>query len=186
MRYPMLSQMEKEAGTGAMSSFGLFVAGVPATGKSWLGQWLAENHGYVHIDAERDGGADFDRARIHSDWDDLISTGRARRFVKAVRKLGRRVVVNWGFPTRYLYVVSALQAEGVSAWWLQASRKLARRAFVNRGGIDTLFFDQQMADIEREWFLIASVFGQNIVEGLHRDGSQRRPEEIWRDICAAG
>ena len=55
----------------------LFIAGVPATGKSLLGQWLAENHGYIHIDAERDGGADLDRVGIHNKWDDLISTGRA-------------------------------------------------------------------------------------------------------------
>lgn len=169
-----------------MTSHGVFVAGVPATGKSWLGQWLAENQGYIHIDAEKDGGADFDRAGIHTEWDDLISRGQADRFVRAVRKLRKPVVVNWGFPTRYLYVVSALKAEGVSTWWLQAQRKLAREAFVRRGGIDPVYFDRQMADIEREWLLIASVFGSHIVEGLRRDGSQRTPQEIWRDICAAG
>ena len=169
-----------------MTSPGLFVSGVPATGKTWLGQWLAEKHGYVHIDAEKDGGADFDRAGVHSEWDELISTGRATRFVTAVRNFPNRVVVNWGFPTRYLYVVRALQAEGVSTWWLHAQRNLARQAFVKRGGIDPVYFDRQMADIEREWLLIASVFGRRIVDSLRPDGSQRTPEEIWRDICAAG
>jgi len=164
----------------------LFVAGVPATGKSWLGQWLAENHGYIHIDAERSNGADFDRAGLHSDWDNLIATGRAPRFVNAVRKLRKPAIVNWGFPTRFLYVVAALQAEGVSTWWLQAPRDLARRAFVARGGIDPGDFDRQLADIEREWLLIESVFAQRIVQGLHPNGSQRRPEEIWRDISAVG
>ncbi len=62
----------------------LFVAGVPATGKSWLGRWLAEERGYVHIDAERDGGADLDRAGVHREWDELISTCRATRFVEAI------------------------------------------------------------------------------------------------------
>src|SRR5438093_3341302 len=33
-------------------AYHLFVAGVPATGKTWLGCWLAER-GYIHIDAEK-------------------------------------------------------------------------------------------------------------------------------------
>ena len=167
-----------------MSSETLFVAGIPATGKSWLGQWLAENHGYIHIDAEKDHGADFDKAGIHTEWDDLIARGRADRFVSAVLKLSKPVVVNWGFPTGYLYVVSALQAEGICAWWFQAQSKLAREAFLRRGGIDPSFFDKQMDDIEGQWLLIASVFGSHIVEGLRPDGSQRTPEQIWRDISA--
>src|SRR6267142_5764594 len=113
-----------------MSDNGLFVAGIPATGKSWLGQWLAENHGYIHIDAERDSGADFDRVGIHKQWDDFILRGRADKFVSALRKLPKPVVVNWGFPTRYLYVVSALHAEGIPTWWLNARRSVARKAFI--------------------------------------------------------
>ena len=104
----------------------------------------------------------------------------------AIRKLPNPVVVNWGFQTRYLYVVSALQAEGLHTWWFHAQRNLARQAFVARGGMDPVYFDSQMADIEREWLLIASVFGPRIVEGLRPDGSQRTPKEIWGDICAAG
>ena len=129
---------------------GLFVAGVPATGKSWLGQWLAANQGYLHIDAEKNGGADFDQAGIHAEWDDLIQRGRADRFVRVVGKLRKPVVVNWGFPVRFLYIVSALQAEGFSTWWLQAPRQVARDAFVKRGGIAPAAFDKQMDDIERE------------------------------------
>jgi hypothetical protein len=168
-----------------MTNHGLFLAGVPATGKSWLGQWLAEEHGYVHIDAERNSGADFDRAGIHKEWDELILTGRATKFAKAIRALQKPVVINWGFPTRYLYDVSALLAEGIDNWWLHAQRNLARRAFIKRGRIDVVYFDRQMVDIEREWLPIKTVFGPRIVDGLRPDGSQRTPEEIWRDICAA-
>jgi putative component of membrane protein insertase Oxa1/YidC/SpoIIIJ protein YidD len=169
-----------------MTRHQLFIGGVPATGKSRLGQWLAENHGYVHIDAEIDKGVDFDKAGVHSEWDDLISTGRATKFVKAIGRLRSPVVINWGFPTCFLYVVNALQAEGVHTWWLNAQRNLARQAFVARGRFDPSCFDRQMADIEREWLLISSVFGPRIVEGLRSDGSQRKPEDIWCEICAAG
>ena len=169
-----------------MTCHDLFVAGVPATGKSWLGQWLTEEHGYLHIDAERDKGADFDRVGVHDEWDELISTGRATKFVKAIGRLRHPVIVNWGFPTRYLYVVSALQADGVRTWWFHAERYLARQAFVARGGIDPAYFDRQMVDIEREWLLIVSVVRPRIVQGLNPDGSQRTPEELWREISAAG
>jgi shikimate kinase len=37
----------------------LFIAGVPATGKTWLGSWLAAERGYRHIGAEKNDGIDF-------------------------------------------------------------------------------------------------------------------------------
>jgi len=155
---------------------------VPTVGKSWLGTWLAEQRGYVHIDAERNGGFDFDRAGVHDEWNELIETGRAKSFLTAVRRLAKPVVINWGFPTRYLYIVSALQAEGVQAWWLHAERTQARAAFIARGGIDPQLFDWQMDNIERERLLISSVFGERVVAGLGPDGSQRRPEDLWSKI----
>src|SRR2546430_4803190 len=161
----------------------LFVAGVPATGKTWLRCWLAEE-GYIHIDAEKNEGGDFDRVGLHRTWDHLIGTRQALPFIKAANALGKPVVVNWGFRLCYLYVVAALQAEGVAAWWLDAERDQARAAFVARGGIDVACFDHQMNDIEREWPAISSVFGKRVVHGLRQDGTQRTPEEIWVDITA--
>ena len=168
------------------NSRNLFVAGVPATGKSWLGKWLAEKHGFIHIDAEVAGGADFDRMVVRNEWNELISTGRAPRFVKAIQKLGVPVILDWGFPTRYLYIVKALQEEGFHTWWFHASKDLARQAFAARGGIPLECFDRQMSDIEREWLLINSVFTPRIVEGLHPNGSQRTPEEIWHQLSKGG
>ena len=164
----------------------IFLAGVPATGKTWLGSWLAEQRGYVHIDAERNGGSDFDAHGLHEAWDEVIATGRADGFVAAADRLGKSVVVNWGFPTCYLYVVSALQSAGVDAWWLQAERTLARAAFTARGGIDPRCFEKQMDDIEREWLLISPVFGSKIVDGLRSDGTQRTPAELWAEMAAGG
>ncbi len=166
-------------------AYHLFVAGVPATGKTWLGCWLAER-GYIHIDAEKNQGADFDRVGLHGAWDQLIAARQALPFVKAASALGKPVVVNWGFRLCYLYVVTALQSEGVAAWWLHAKREQARAAFLARGGFDVACFDRQMDDIERDWPALSLVFGKRVVHGLRQDGSQRTPEEIWADITAAG
>ena len=161
-----------------------FIGGVPATGKSWLGSWLAAERGYLHIDAERNNGSNFDTADAHREWDELVATGRARSFLGAIARLSKPVVVNWGFPTRCLYVVAALQEEGVQAWWFKADRAQARAAFEKRGGLDVRCFDRQMNDIDREWSSIKSVFGRQMVSGLHPDGSQRRPEDLWSEINA--
>lgn len=32
----------------------IFLAGVPATGKTYFGNWLEKNHNYVHLDIEND------------------------------------------------------------------------------------------------------------------------------------
>jgi hypothetical protein len=164
----------------------LFLAGVPATGKSWLGGWMVETHGYVHIDAERDGGRGFDTAGIRPQWERLIQTGRAAEFVSALTTVGKPVVLNWGFPTRFLHIPDALKAAGLRLVWLTGDRGQAREAFVRRGGIDPRCFDRQMDAIERDWPLIARVFAGGIVQGLGQDGSQRHPEDIWREIAGAG
>ncbi len=78
------------------------------------------------------------------------------------------------------------QGRKETASWFHAPRNLARRAFVDRGGVDPVWFDHQMADIEREWLLINSVFRPHMVEALRSDGSQRTPEEIWREISKSG
>lgn len=168
-----------------MTRRNLFIAGVPATGKTWLGQWLAEKHGYTHIDAERDGGADLDSAGAHNAWDAIFQTRHAAAFVEAIRRLPNPVVVSWGLdPSRYLYVVSALQAEGVETWWLNAPRGRAREAFRIRGTGDLGLFDYQMNAIDREWPRIEAVFGSHIVQAYGVNGSQRTPNALWDEMSA--
>lgn len=162
----------------------LFISGVPATGKTWLGTWLAEKQGYVHIDAEKDGGSDFDGVGIHSEFDELLATGRANALVRGMERIGKPVVLNWGMRMEDLFVVTALQEERVGTWWLRADREPARKAFIDRGGIDPKFFDSQMAQIERYASLLCLVFKDRIIEGLQQDGSQRHPKDLWAEITA--
>src|SRR5947208_641927 len=94
----------------------LFMAGVPATGKTWLGNWLSETQGYVHLDVEKDRGADLDHTNLHQEWDELLRTGNAKNFMTAAKRLNRPLVVNWGFPMGYLRAAAALQEAGVELW----------------------------------------------------------------------
>jgi hypothetical protein len=167
----------------------LFIAGVPATGKTWLGNWLAETQGYVHIDAEKKQGADLDRVNLHGEWNELLETGNGNNFMAAAQRLKRPLVLNWGLRMKFLGVVTALQELGVEVWWLHADRDQARTALIEREKqkpederIPVECFDRQMDDIEQHWPEIERAFGKNTVRGLNRDGSQRTPDELWTEI----
>jgi hypothetical protein len=160
----------------------LFVAGVPATGKTWLGNWLAETRGYTHIDAERNWDPGLVATGFKAEWDSIFQHRDAQIFAEMLRRLSRPAVVNWGFPTQFLHLAAALKLAGFQLVWLTGDRDQARAAFVRRGGIDPRCFDRQMDAIERDWPHIARVFEGCIVQGLNPDGSQRHPEEIWHDI----
>src|SRR5437867_10174193 len=95
----------------------LLISGVPATGKTWLGNWLSETQGYAHIDAEKHQGADLDRTNLHCEWNELLGTERANNFLIAAKRLKRPLVVNWGFRMKFLGVAAALQEAGVEIWW---------------------------------------------------------------------
>ncbi len=134
-----------------------------------------------YIDAERDGGSDFDRFGVHAEWDTVVATGQAKEFVEALGRSGRSVVLDWGFPTEFLYVVAAVKSAGINVWWFDAPRDVARAAFVERGGIDPRCFDNQVVDIEREKDQIRDVFGDHIIETLSASG-RLPPETIWNEI----
>ncbi|MBI5821134.1 MAG: hypothetical protein HZA88_19360 [Verrucomicrobia bacterium] len=160
----------------------VFVSGVPCTGKTWLGDWLSQERGFHHVDAEKNGGADLDAVGIHREWDLAINTGRAEDLTKKIATLSKPVVLNWGFPMCYLYFVRALQVAGIETWWIRADPTLAREAFVKRGKIDVKCFDNQMSDIIRHLLLIEFLFDDHIIGGLNADGSQRHPEVIWNEM----
>jgi hypothetical protein len=162
------------------SSF--FVSGVPCTGKTWLGCWLAENEGFGHADAEKNEGRDLDTLGIHGEWDSVVNTGTADDLSRKVATLSMPLVLNWGFPMCYMYFVRALQVAGIETWWIRAEPALARGAFVARGGIDVQNFDRQIAAINRHRFLIELVFGERIIEGLTVTGEQRHPSDLWEEI----
>jgi hypothetical protein len=169
----------------------LLISGVPCTGKSLLGSYLVDEQGYIHIDAERDNGADFDRAGIHREWDEFLGTGRGQIFVDAAARLGKPIILNWGMPMNFLPIVPALQAAGISAWWLFADRALARMAFIEREKrkpervrISVGCFDAQMDEIEGHRPQIQEIFGRNMLQGLRPDGSQRPAAELWNEISA--
>jgi hypothetical protein len=166
--------------TSMNSSF--FVSGVPCTGKTWLGNWLQENEGFHHVDAEKDNGRDLDTFGIHKEWDMVAQTGRAEAIATKISTLSNPVILNWGFPMSYMYFVRALQVAGMPAWWIRADPRQARVAFTARGSSDVQRFDHQIGAINQNLLLIELVFGERIIEGLTANGAQRHPSDLWLEI----
>jgi hypothetical protein len=85
-------------------------------------------------------------------------------------------------------IVPAFQAEGVPTWWLRGNVAHARGAFIKReqkklgDGTPVGVFDAQVGEIDRHWLLIERLFGDQMIDGLRADGSQREPAEIWKEL----
>lgn len=157
----------------------LFLAGIPASGKSHFGQWLQATHDYLHIDAELPGQLDVHG--LHQTWDAGIAQTNAQAFVEAVRALGRSVVLNWGFPPNCLPFIRSLGSTGFTLWWFDADLSAARSAY-GEIGRPVEIFDRQIANIRVRWPAIHDVFAPNIINTLDSAGARRREDEVLRII----
>ena len=158
----------------------LLLSGIPGAGKSHFGQWLEDNHGYVHVDVEKDGR--LDTYHLIDDWNSCFTSPDVGPFVKSLHCLGERVVVNWGFPPRFLSVVQGFKAAGLVPWWFDADHDAARRAFVARGDVAIRAFEIQMAAIRDQWPSIEATFRPNLITTLRSDGSRVLAEAIYEVI----
>ena len=144
----------------------LFIGGVPCTGKSLLGKWLARERGWLHIDA--DDWPDYDNSGIHAAWDVFVmQSGRSTDFVRAVNRKQCPIGLDCCLPMEYLFVIPAFQDEGVATWWFYGEKEHARKAFVEREEkkpvghrIRVECFDTQMYEINRHWRLVERLFGE--------------------------
>src|SRR5262249_48687377 len=132
----------------------IFLAGVPATGKSTYGQWLEDRHGFIHVDFE-------------TSQEDPIKSGIYQKFMQGdvnsfhnhFLSLETNIILSWGFvPDKSLLTyLQALKDKGVEMWWFNADRLVAREAFIARDElpgseqIGVNLFDLQMDRIEHKW-----------------------------------
>jgi hypothetical protein len=157
-----------------MSNMIVLLAGIPATGKSFFGHWLAENRHFVHLDIENS-----DRLQELST---AVRQNGVATFVDKLGQLGQRVVLDWGFPPRLLYFVKEMKECGVRLWWFDGDHDRAREEFIKRGTVLLPNFERQMHQIGLHWNEIREVFQPNILQVLDSEGHRMTPEEIWGHI----
>lgn len=152
----------------------ILVSGVPATGKSTFGRWLAENRGFVHIDVENGG---FDRYRLAQAWAQAVGLA-PEPLVDGLRSIGQPAVVDWGYPPSCLPIVRALHAAGLKAWWFDGAPAAARHHFIQRGNVSVQDLDAQIAAIQSSWNLLQAFYGERVVETVRVDGTFRPWDEV--------
>jgi len=156
----------------------LLIAGIPASGKSYFGAWLEKNHSYLHVDVEEDG-------RLASNgllpaWNSCYQAGNVDGFVDALKRLRRRVALDWGFPPRWLGIVQQFKVAGIALWWFHADHDAAREAFIARGDVSIEAFNLQMAAIKDRWSDIKATFAPNLVTTLRADRTRLEPKAIYK------
>src|SRR5438270_1286276 len=97
----------------------LLISGIPCSGKSTFGGWLAAAKKFVHIDMEKSG---LDEQDLRATWEPFWQGRDRTGFLEALEKLSASTVLDWGFPPALLGVVSSLKAGGVDVWWFDGGR----------------------------------------------------------------
>jgi len=121
----------------------LLITGVPGTGKTTIGNYLAEEYRFNHLNVE-----------LLDSWSvelkNLFLSNSWVEFVKRLKSNGKDTVMTWGFmPGVHDKAIKDLQEFGFKLIWFDGNRKAAREAFLKRGTVDEPTLDIQMKRIEK-------------------------------------
>ncbi len=179
-----MAQSNSPAGTQAGPRL-VLLSGIPGTGKSTYGRWLAQRHGVLHLDIEN---GDLERHNLAQAWGASVVAPAAspQPIVDALRRLNRHVAFDWGYPPVWLPFVMAMHRAGVTTWWFDGDRAAARRRFLKRGTVSVQALDIQMQGIAAVDSDIRTFYGERIVEVIGADGIFTDPDVIYRRMFLTG
>ncbi|MGA3353689.1 MAG: hypothetical protein ABSD85_10955 [Acidimicrobiales bacterium] len=156
----------------------LLIAGIPGTGKSGFSRWLADTHGYLHV--EVDAAVENDpvvQLLVHRDVFNVLGVA------DNLKARGPDVVLDWGFVPSLLGRVRQLIRKGFEPWWFTGDEDAARRAFLDSARAPEALFDLQTADIHSSWRRIEKVFDGhmlNVIGSTPEGFSRVAPAEVFR------
>lgn len=111
----------------------LLITGIPGTGKTFIGTYLAKVYGFQHINLET-------MDQLH------VFYANKNEFLAAINT---PVVITWGFvPDQQVGDVLFLKQNGFQLIWLDGNRPAALREFINRNTVSQEAFYAQLYKIE--------------------------------------
>lgn len=116
----------------------ILISGIPGTGKSFLGDYLAEHHEFTHVDLEVQAGLQYLTLLQQKDFDG---------FVEQVSNLGDRIALTFGYPPEWLPVIEQLAVRGVVTAWLDSPLIFSRKHWKPEPGQDPGTYTIQIAKI---------------------------------------
>jgi len=149
----------------------VLISGIPATGKTCFGNWLARNHGFLHVDLENS-----------PQLPDPLRT-QPLAFIDQARTGRSDMVVTWGFPPwpAHMAKVRELRAAGLVAWWFDGDRSAAFENFQLRADHPGTASDwaRQLWLIEKVWSEIADFYGDRRIDVIGPGPSYLDPGKIF-------
>lgn len=141
----------------------ILITGVPASGKTTMGNWLAKNYGYTHLDFDEEKHSNL----IYKD------DGGFDAIKRIIRESPQPFVISFGFVPVYLvWIVKMMMMKEVeAAFWFDADYEIAQELFEKRNKDLPVFvkerkleqFHIQMARIKRHWEIMYPFFSPNII-----------------------
>ena len=150
----------------------IFIAGTPAMGKTYIGDYLEKHYNYSHLNL-----SNFEKTIISSSEKDEFK----RRFEELIQQ-ANPIVITWGFGPLTPSHQDILQyiLDKSTLVWFDGNREFARKAFSERGGIDTGEFDAQIKQLDES--KIVSKLNPIVINTFREDGSYRDTEDVVREI----
>ena len=155
-------------------SLKLLITGVPGTGKTVVADYIAREHGFYHVDMERDGF----RSRHEFSLD-------SASFLAGLA--GRDVVVSWGFsPFTNRRSIEAFTDDGFALFWFDGDRVASFREFMRREGNDPVRECEYYGQMQ---MIVATEFVERvkpiIVNPFDENGDFRPAGKIAAEILGA-
>lgn len=147
----------------------LLLTGIPATGKTEMGNYLSEHHGFKHLDFE-----------TPSALMTYLGGSKAtfRHQVEDLKLQSRDVVVSWGFiPDVQLEYVLLFRDLGFRWIWFDGNRALALEEYL-REGRPRAAWDVQLGKIERFVDPVMDDLGPETVNAFNEAGERRERAQI--------
>jgi hypothetical protein len=157
---------------------GIFLCGIPSSGKSTFGKWLQERKGFLHLDVQ--SPTNQDQRHWSGRFFKIHSPNAATSFAEDLLRLDCPVVLDWGFPPHCLDLARAFKGAGLKTWWLDGDRAAARRPFVERGWMALKKLDFQLALLEQHWAEIKALVGANVIATIDPLGNFLPEEAIYQ------
>jgi hypothetical protein len=147
----------------------LLITGIPGTGKTTIGDFLANSYDFIHFDMEETGRA----SEINSD---------VEKFVNINFPVDQNIVLTWGFAPdeATIKTIGFLKLYGFDLFWFDGDHNVAREMCIKRGSFNESEFQEQMRLLGI--FDVPSKIGAKIINVFNEDGSLKDKLIIAKEI----
>lgn len=147
----------------------ILIAGIPGTGKTTFGDFLAGQKGYTHIDMEEDHRTN----KILENRDNFISTFFSE---------GSNIVVTWGFSPdqETIDIINYLAQQEFLVFWFDGNRDSSRKETLKRSEFDEETLQLQLKSLD-EWNVPEKI-NAKIINVFDTNGNFRNQSDIAKEI----